>query len=114
MMNIEPFSSLDINDEDAWASFRLAHGLAHQTIYLEIGRLNGGGDKKFPLIDFQKFDKDWLENHNIEHISISNALNIVGTPDISTVNFENQDEVDNWMLTHNSLHKQIDQLLNIT
>lgn len=113
-MNIDAFSLLVINDDDAWESFRLAHGLAHQTIYLEIGRLNGGSAKKYPMFEIQKWDKDWLQNHYIEHNSIAEALNIVGTPDISSVNFENQDEVDSWMQAHTAIHKQIDEILGLT
>lgn len=112
-MNLSPFSDLPFDDEDAFADFQLAHGLAHDRIAAAMYALSKVYNT-YPLMEEPSKDKDWLLTHQSEHESIFTLLGMTGLPDLTTVDLSKQDEFDDWMLLHRQIHERINATLGIT
>jgi hypothetical protein len=61
----------------------------------------------------QKALEDWLNNHYDMHNAVNAVLEIDGS-DISTVDFNNKDQLAAWTLLHYSEHSQWQQILGTT
>ena len=111
-MNLSPFQDTPFGDEDAFEAFQLAHGLAHakiaQTMFNTSKFYN-----VYPLFDTPDYDRDWKLFHYTEHQSIFNLLDMSDLPDLATVDFNKQDEYEDWMLQHTLVHARINIALGI-
>jgi hypothetical protein len=109
-MDILPSSSFDTNDKNAWAAWNLDHIAAHNTIFEEALKA-GYMVSQYPL----DYEKDaWKENHQTVHASLYNQLGLDdGVPDLMDVDFNNQEEFDDWMLYHAQIHQQINEALGL-
>lgn len=111
-MNISPWTDIPFDDDDAFRDFQLVHGLSHDRIAAVMY-----GTSKFyqtyPLYDTPREDSGWKLDHQTEHQSIFTLLALTGLPDLATVDFDKQDEFENWMLLHQQVHQRINAALGI-
>lgn len=112
-MNLSPWTDIPFKDDDAFLDFQMAHALAHIKIAQVMYGL-GSTYSVYPLMETPKSDADWKLNHQSEHESIYFDLGLTGVPDLSTVDFNDEGEFNDWMLLHQQVHQFINSTLNIT
>jgi transketolase N-terminal domain/subunit len=111
-MNIDWTRDLDsLSNQQDRDHFFMDHGFSHESIYdalLQSGLII----THYPLTDMGD-DKDWLNSHSQEHISIADAMGVSVGFDLSAVDFENKDDTAMWMAAHSDLHTFINQTLGL-
>lgn len=111
-MNLSPFIDTPFEDDEAWEAFELAHGMAHERIYAAMLQ-KGFMLNHYPLFDLER-QSDWKLIHYSEHQSLYRALKLTGLPDLATVNLDQKDEFEDFMLYHAQVHSVLNVALGIT
>src|ERR1700741_1687447 len=112
-MNLSPLSDVPFGDRDAFYDFMLAHGIAHKKIAL-VMFANDDQYDTYPLFDTPFEDTDWRLTHQSEHQSIYTLLGLQGLPDLARVDFDDQEQYEDWFLQHRLVHEIINAALGIT
>ena len=110
-MNLTPAADAPFGDEDAFNDFLGQHEVAHNTIaayLIRKGKVMG----MYPLAQSPIGNTDWLLDHNQMHQQIAQMTGLI-VPDLSEVDFQNEQEYSDWMLDHAQIHEQINQTLGI-
>ena len=103
-MNTLLFVDVDFHSEESWGAFDIAHGLDHDFFYQSMLRKNFV-PFYMSMFDFPRSDNnDYLMVHDQVHRSNAAALGIVGLPDLSTVNFADEQQAKDWMNLHALVH----------
>ena len=112
-MNALLFSDVEFSSEDAWASFNLLHGVAHQAAYQKILAL----DITPTYLDLFVFPREenqtYLKDHWAVHQSNARALGINGLPDLSTVDLSDPEQYQDWMQLHYQVHQRENAVLGV-
>jgi hypothetical protein len=114
-MLIDIASDTTFGDEDGFQDFLSTNELAHNNIsYLLIGK--GFSVENLPLVENPKNNSNWLQDHYTMHQQEFQflGLNQDNLPDLSVVDFNNQEQYSQWMQDHASVHDFINQVLRIT
>jgi len=111
-MNLSPFQDTEFGDSEAFEAFQLAHGIAHEKI-AQVMLNSVLIYNVYPLFDTPDYDRDWKLFHYTEHQSIFNLLHLTNLPDLATVDFNKQDEFEDWMSQHTFVHARINAALGI-
>jgi hypothetical protein len=114
-MNLDIASDNPFGDADAFNDFLGQHEIAHQQIN-EFMQRKGLDPQSFPLCGNPETDPNWLSDHYQLHINEFLLLNLGedNLPDISVVNFKDQEQYSDWMYTHSQIHDYVNQVLGIT
>ena len=110
-MNLTPSADAPFGNEEAFNDFLGNHEVAHNTIALYLQRA-GKNMAVYPLSQSPIENSDWLLDHNQMHQQIAQLSGLI-VPDLSEVNFKNEEEFSDWMLAHAQVHEQINQTLGI-
>ena len=114
-MNLVSFTQVDVTNKDAMRDFFDQNAMVHETIYNTLLGVYQIEIEHYPLWkeDITEDDKDWLFVHDKEHKAISDAISGGTPPDLDTVDFSNQDQMNDWMDAHYLMHQQIEQVLGL-
>lgn len=104
---------VNFDSDEGWGAFDEMHGIAHTQVHLAM--LQRGLDPEyFPTLGFPREDNDeYLENHNRIHRSNADLLGLPFTPDLSTVDFSDPQQRDDWLFAHSLVHANEDAALGL-
>lgn len=111
-MNIAPFSSMLPDDSREFEAFSLAHAMAHESIYDTMLTL-GFVIRHYPFFDIEKYNRDWLLDHQSEHDALYTALGLVGMPDLASSDLKDDDQLKTWMELHEQVHQNLNLVLSL-
>lgn len=115
-MNALLFTDVDYESDDSWGGFELAHGLTHQTVYEALLYVSDMTTVPvyYPLYVFpRRGNNEYLLNHYYTHLANARVLGIVGLPDLSTVDLEDDQQRDDWMKLHADVHAAENAILQV-
>jgi hypothetical protein len=134
-MNIDLDSQLPFGDGPGLRAFMLTHRFVHSQIAVYVLAQYGIQLSDFGLLNeiavhqweelmrqgrtssVPQALQDWLNLHNTLHNQEFEAFsgeNLVGLPDLSSVNFSSQEQFYDWMTTHQELHDYEQSVLGFT
>ncbi len=113
-MNPLLFTDVDFDSDEAWQSFGLQHGVAHQTVYNGIMAMD-----LLPvytdLFEFPREDNQgYLLDHWRVHQSDALLLGIVLPFDLSTADLTDRGQYEDWLSQHALIHLNENVALGIT
>jgi len=114
-MLIDIASDTAFGDDAGFEDFLSVNELAHNNIsYLLIGK--GFSVQNLPLVENPKKNQNWLQDHYMMHQQefALLGLNVQNLPDLSVVDFNNQEQYSQWMQDHAAVHDYINQVLGLT
>lgn len=115
-MNALLFSDVRYDSEEDWSAFELMHGMAHQKVYDTILQLETLPNIPFflDMFDFPREGNDeYLLYHQQAHQSNATLLGIKDMPDLSTVDFSDEGQRNDWLAQHALVHFNENQALGI-
>lgn len=113
MSNFDALSMVKFGNEESLKAFLFENGVQHKTFAETLADL-GITVQRFPLMDANPNDlDDWLAMHEVEHLSLSTALNVNNPINLMDVDFNNEASFYDWLATHLSLHQQISDTLGL-
>jgi hypothetical protein len=112
-MDISPFSLFSYDDQESWDGFLLINAMAHDNYTAIMERLGRPplGYAIADLGDTKEAAFDWLQTHYLLHIHLAAALNLPSIPDLSDVEFHDEDQFLGWLQMHEQQHQLIDAAL---
>ncbi len=113
-MNPLLFTDVAFDSDEAWESFKLQHGLSHQTVYQGIMSRD-----LLPvytdMFEFPKKDNgDFLLDHWRVHQSNALLLGIPLPYDLSTTDLTDEGQYQDWLAQHALVHLNENVALGIT
>ena len=112
-MNMDALSMVKHGDVDSLKAFIFENGTQHKTFAEALMDL-GTVIPRFPLLDANTNDlEDWLLAHQVEHQSMSAALNLSNPINLLDTNWNDEASFYDWLSTHLFLHEQIKSALGI-
>ena len=103
-MNPLLFADVPFDSHEGWEAFSRDHLVSHQHSYL---RLTEAGKKPTysPLGDFPRQDNaNYLNDHQQVHSANFRGFGISGLPDLSSADFNNQEQYYDWIQQHAQVH----------
>jgi hypothetical protein len=112
-MNPLLFADIDPDSDEAWESFTLQNGIAHQTVYEAI-MARDLVPVYTPLFDFPREDnQDYLLDHWRVHQSNALLLGIALPYDLSSADFSDPGQFSDWNAQHAIIHLNENRALGI-
>ena len=99
------------DDKEAFLEFIGLNEIAHQTIARFLQKF-GIPISRVPLSESPLSNSDWLLDHWTLHIAEGRALGI-SVPDLSAVDFSDEQQYLDWMRSHAALHEAENLALGI-
>lgn len=106
-MNLTGFVDIDFKNEGEYREFLDLNALAHQTVHNTLLQVFQITVEQYPLFTMAGIDKDWLMVHAAEHTAWANALGLNIPPDLDAVDFDNKQEMEDWLNNHALAHTQV-------
>jgi hypothetical protein len=102
-------------DEDSFVDFLGVNELSHQTIN-EFMQRKGLKPTILPLNSDPRVNQQWLQDHWVQHQNefLLLGLGIDNLPDLSVVDFNDEEQYLDWMQQHASVHDYVNSVLGIT
>lgn len=87
------------------------NALLHETVFTAL--LNTGVIVPHYPLWIDRPDEGWLEVHYREHQSWSNALNLGTPPDLGTLDIQDEQQFQQWLVNHAGHHTIVSQALGL-
>ena len=111
MTTISIFADAPFDDKEAFLEFIGLNEIAHQTIARFLQKF-GIPISRIPLSESPLSNSNWLLDHWTLHESEGRALGIP-VPDLSAVDFNDEQQYLDWMRSHAALHEAENLALGI-
>lgn len=112
-MNSLFYTDVLFENDDSWGAFQLQHGVNHEGVYEAMLR-NDLSPFYLDLFTFPREDnKQYLLDHYQAHLSNATLLNLPGIPDLSTVDFSDSDQREDWLSLHAIVHDNENAVLGL-
>ena len=111
-MNIDLAADAPFENNEAFLDFLGQNEFAHLTFGRYLAQ-TGYVVTATPPLGNPKETVDWFADHYQRHVDECSTLNI-DVPDLSAVDFTQEDQYLDWMQTHSDLHDQQNAALGIT
>jgi hypothetical protein len=112
VMNLTGMRDVQFGDPEAFKVFLDVNFMAHETVngaLLELGLVIS----HYPLQEDGSTIADWKLTHAAEHRAIAIALGLPGAPPLDEVDFEKEQQFDDWLGQHAQHHDLIAATLGI-
>ena len=110
-MNSFEIETADLSTEEGRQDFFFRNALDHR-IWVDTEYQNGIQLADLPMFDYDQLE-DWLAIHDLQHRAIAAALNQGVTPDIRTLDFEDDSVWTQWVKSHSQMHLLVNQQLGL-
>ena len=114
-MNLDIAADNPFGDADGFTDFLGQHELVHRQIN-EFMLKKGLIPASYNLGSNPEDNPSWLLDHYQLHLNEFALLGLGADalPDISVVNFKDEEQYSDWMYVHAQIHDQVNQALGIT
>lgn len=110
-MDLTAFLDFDPSNQEDLQLFLDSNERAHEIEFTSLLSL-GVAIPHYPLYTDSP-DDEWAFTHDREHRTMAIALGLATPPDLSEVDFEDEESSEEWLANHRNAHALIDSALGV-